>query len=98
MSATRTVKLARARFPVRSGWSAKLKLEKVRAPGPRSCETAGLLIKSRHPSTSLLLPRDRIGCRTLSPYDSSRCLPKEHSLYFCGSLVLHVGKDVSIGI
>src|SRR5437868_7767724 len=30
--------------------------------------------------------------------DSSRCLSEEHSLYSCGSLVLHVWKHVSIGV
>jgi len=34
--------------------SANRKLEIVRATGPRSGETAGLLIKARHPNTSLL--------------------------------------------
>ena len=30
--------------------------------------------------------------------DSSRCLSKEHSLYSCGGLVLHVWKHVSISV
>src|ERR1700752_3705064 len=30
--------------------------------------------------------------------DSSRCLSKEHSLYSCGSLVLHVWKHVTISV
>lgn len=40
---------------------------KLRATAPRSCETIGLLIKLRHPNTSLFLPPERIGCRTLNP-------------------------------
>ena len=50
------------------------------------------------PEYIIVIHRDRIGCRTLSPYDSSLCLSKEHSLYSCGSLVLHVWKHVSISV
>ena len=38
------------------------------------------------------------GAELLVLNDSSRRLSKEHSLYSCGSLVLHVWKDVSISV
>lgn len=67
----------------------------------RARQATGLLINSRHSNTSIviasLLPRDRIGCRTLGPNDSSRC-PWEYRLYSCSSLVLHVWKHVRIGV
>ena len=54
--------------------------------------------QSSAPEYIIVTPRDRIGCRTLVLNDSSRCLSKEHCLYSCGSLVLHVWKHVSISV
>jgi hypothetical protein len=50
------------------------------------------------PDASSLRRVDRIGCHGVVVSQSSSRRSKEHCLYSCGSLVLHVWKNVSISI